>query len=80
MQYYLGRDNNVDKSYQHSNFFGYNVWGFKDESWRDLVIAETLPKNLERVCNVFYAEKQTATETMLPTQQATFNEFGLLPE
>lgn len=24
---------------QRSNFFGYNVWGFKDESWRNLVIS-----------------------------------------
>jgi len=23
---------------QYGNFFGYNVWGFKDDNWRNLVV------------------------------------------
>jgi hypothetical protein len=29
---------NHEKDSQRETFFGYNVWGFKDESWRKLVV------------------------------------------
>jgi len=39
VKYYLGGENeNVGKIYQHS-FWCYNVWGFKDDSWRKLVVS-----------------------------------------